>query len=275
MLIKEVQPSMNIQDCINTLNDYGGGILNLNPTAIFYPGQDITLYSNITIQGNGSTIDFEGGAYGIKVIGTLGSEIINPSLRELTITNSSVTGVDADYVSNEILNFLDNVIITNCNIGVSINHSFGTAIIGTIQDNGINCQISNSDSFEFHFCSFYGATTGDGCVLTNCSASTIFDTGFQNNLLNGIKMTDCSKISFISNDFSDNGSNGIKLVSGNTNNKFVAAEENTNGAYGINIVDATNVGTIFVSMSTTGNSSGAINDLGTGTLKSALVNNFS
>lgn len=274
MLILQVQPTMILQDCIDSLNNYGGGTLNLSPTAVYYPKGDLNIYSGITIEGNNSTIDFEGEPYGIKIIGTLNNEVISPNLKNLTVINSSTTGIQVDYAINEILNILDNVIVKNCDVGVSISNSFGSGIIGTFQDNGVNFKLDSCDGFEFHYCSIYNSLSGDGLILTNCNASTIFDTGIDNNFGSGIKMTNCSAIACLDNEYNENGIDGIRLVSGNIGIKINLGESNTNSGYGFNIMDNTNTSTILTSITTTGNVNGPINDLGTGTLKSNLVNSL-
>ena len=70
MLIETIQPGDNIQSFLDLLNTGGGGILNLNPTDTYFVNNDLNLYSNVTINGSGSVIDFGGGAYGLKAIGT-------------------------------------------------------------------------------------------------------------------------------------------------------------------------------------------------------------
>lgn len=264
--IHTIQPGDNIQSYLDLLHETGGGILYLNPTDTFNINNDLNWYSNIVLNGNGAIMDFGGTAYGIKIIGTNLDNLVDCGLQDLTITNTTGTGIDIQYASNPILNILDNVLVNNCNIGVSIDNSFAPGIIGTFSNNGINCQISNTDSIETHFCAFSDSTSGDGLILNNCTSSTIFDTGADDNFGNGISLIDCSGISFISLGTQQNGEDGIKLISGNLNIKLNDIEIVNNGGYGINIEDASNQSTIISINNFDGNASGAVNDLGTGTI---------
>ncbi len=265
-IIYTIQPYDDIQNALDIVDSYGGGILYLNPTDIYYPTSDLISYNNITINGNGSIIDFNNQPFGIKIIGTALDHIVNPSLTQLQVINSTTIGVETAYTDNNILNILDNVQVSGCAVGVSIDNAYAPALIGTFSENGINCQISNSSAIETRFGAFLNSTTGDGLVLDTCSSSTIFDTGLDDNFGNGASLTDCHAISFVSLSVTGNTGDGIELVSGNTNIQLNDIEFSGNGGYGMNIVDATTEDTIISITNFSNNSSGAVNDLGTGTL---------
>ena len=68
-LILTIQDITALQDSIDTAGNAGGGIVNLAPGTYSY-SKNITIPSNVTLNGNGSTIDFGGGAYQILIQGT-------------------------------------------------------------------------------------------------------------------------------------------------------------------------------------------------------------
>ena len=257
---------MNLQDCLDSLSQYGGGILELNPTSTYYLTSDLNIGTNVTINGNGSTFDFSGTPYGIKIIGTAIDHIINPSLKELTIINSTGTGVQTNYVDNAILTLLENVQISNCDIGVDINNGYAPVLYGTFSNNGINCQIKNTDSIEIHFSAFDTSTIGDSLIIENCTSSTFFDSQASNSVRHGLTLKDCTNITFLSSSFNTNIGDGIKFVSGNDRIIFMGNDFHNNTGYGVNIADATTLKTIISSNTFNNNTAGVIHDIGTNTL---------
>lgn len=273
-ILYTIQPTDNIQNALDLLNTKGGGILSLNPTDIFYPFLDINIPSNCTINGNGGTIDFGGSAFGIKVIGTVDTNIINPSFEYVTIQNTTGIGIDLNYMSSINFETFNDVVVQDCGKGIRVQNSYAPYFFGTFQNNGVNVEMDTVNSFEIHFSGLNGSTSGDGLVLNNCSSSTILDSGFDSNFANGIKMTNCTNIDIYAFDASLNGGDGLKFVSGNTLNVISGGNIASNTGWGINIVDATTTKTIFTGNNTASNSSGGLQDNGTGTLKSSTVNNF-
>lgn len=266
MLIINVQPSMNLQDCINSLGNYGGGTLELNPTSTYSFTDDLLVSTDVVINGNGAVFDFNGLNKGVKIIGTPEARIQNCSLRELTITNSTGIGAEIVYTDNPILSLFDNVLINNCATGISISNSTAPIFIGTFSNNGVNCIMDTVSSFETHFADFSNSTTGDGLIMIGCSSATIFDSSISGNLNYGVQMTDCDSIIFSCDAIYGNGLDGVKLVSGNSNIMFNGSDMSANGGYGVNIVDATTTKTTIVSNTSSTNVSGSVNNLGTSTL---------
>jgi len=266
MIILTVQPTDNIQDYLDIIEQNGGGVLNLNPVSTFVVESDINIPNNTVLNGNGGTIDFNNTAYGIKIIGTALNPKTNCSLSTLTVVNCTTIGVECEYTDNPILNLFDNTLVQNCTKGVDLTNCTAPAFIGTFSDNGTNCEMTNVTSFTTRFSAFSGATSGDGIIMNNCSNATVFDTGIDDNFGNGILMTDCSYISIISAGVFDNGGDGIKLVSGNTDIISNSINLIGNSGYGINIVDNTNINNVITSNVLSGNSSGSVNNNGTTTL---------
>lgn len=265
MIILNIRDTDNIQEYLDIVEQNGGGILNL-AVATYNLTDDITIPNLTTLNGNGATLDFGGTAHGVKIIGTSLDRLQNTSLKQLTITNSSDIGVEIAYTDNPVLNILDNVLVNDCSIGVSITNSTAPALIGTFSNNGVNCEMDTVSSFEFHFTSLQSATVGNGLTMTNCSNATIFDSSFSDNTKNGVALTDCNTITFVSTGISDNLENGIKLISGNSKIIVNGSDISSNGTYGIQIVDNTSEDTLIVSNTFSGNSSGEVSDSGTGTL---------
>lgn len=265
MITLTVQPTDNIQDYLDIIEQNGGGILSLNPVGTFVVANDINIPSNTVLNGNGATINFNNTAYGIKLIGTALNPKLSCSLANLTIMNSTTIGVECEYTDNPILNLFDNVLISNCPIGVSLTNCIAPAFVGTFSSNGVNCTMTDCISFSINFAEFSNATTGDGLVINGCSSATIFNSGFDENNDNGIIMTDCEYITIISNSIYNNGSDGIKLVSGNTAIIVNGNDISDNTANGINVADSTSVKTLIASNTFINNAS-EVNDNGTSTL---------
>lgn len=89
----------SIQDAIDAVNAAGGGTVVLQ-NGTHTPGQDITLYSKITLQGqNGDStiIDFSGGSYQIKGIG---SGAYTTGTVSVTNNGTTVTGSGTTWSGN-------------------------------------------------------------------------------------------------------------------------------------------------------------------------------
>lgn len=220
-------------------------------------------------------------------------------MNNITIQNSSSYGVYLQYVDNSVL---DGVDIFNCLYGVYSDTCSATGIIGQggfFDSNGTGMKMINGTANSIYFTTSNNSTTGHGLEMDNCTNMTVFDSAFDSNTGDGVNLKNCSGIAFISLEMIENGQSGIELVSGcsdlsfsgtpiqgnvgdgikftdTANNICVSAIGLTNnGGYGVNIANSNCNNNIFVSCNTSGNGSGGVNDLGTGTLKSAIVNIFS
>lgn len=265
MIIITIQPSDDIQNYLNIVEQNGGGILNLNPVATFTYEDDIEVPNNCTINGNGATIDFNNTAHGVKIIGTALAPKTNCSLENVTIINSTTIGVECEYTDNPILNLFNNVLVNDCATGISLTNSVSPQLIGTFNDNGVNGLMTYCSAFSINFTEFSNSTSGDGLVLDGCTSGTIFNSGFEANTSDGITMTNCEYITIVSNSIFNNGADGLKLISGNTaiivNNNDIS----DNTANGINVVNNTSASTLISSNTIISNGT-AVADSGTGTL---------
>lgn len=93
MIIIDVKPTDDLQSMVTKATQNGGGILNLDPVATYLMSGDWYLEDNITIEGNGSTIDFQGEDFGIKIIGsdeyTTGTIAVNYGATAVTGTGTT------------------------------------------------------------------------------------------------------------------------------------------------------------------------------------------
>jgi len=264
-IILTIQPYDDIQNFLDIIEENGGGILNLNPTDVYYPTSDINIPSNCVLNGNGGIIDFDNQEYGIKMIGTAMDKITNSSLSKITIKNCNGIGVECEYTDNPILDLFDNTLIESCETGIQLTNSTAPVFIGTFSGDGTNGILDTVTSFEFRFSEFSDATSGDGVTMTNCSSSTVFDSGFDENSGNGLTMTGCSYITFVSCSIYGNGTDGVKLVEDNISIIFNGSNIAGNTANGVNIVDNTNETNLIVSNTFDTNGT-AVTDNGTGTI---------
>jgi len=103
MISLTIQPTDDIQNYLDILNQNGGGTLNLNPVDTFVATSNLTYYDNVTINGNGGTIDF-GGTYQLLAEGTdaysTGTLAVNYNSTTITGTGTVWT---ADMVGQSIL----------------------------------------------------------------------------------------------------------------------------------------------------------------------------
>lgn len=293
MLILTVQPSYSIQNYLDVLNANGGGILNLNPVDTFYPGGDITLYSNTTINGNGGTIDFEGGAYGIKIEGTNLDNILNTGLSNLTVQNSTSSLIYGRYANTCNIN---NVFAVNGSVGFDFAESDGVAMNSWGVDTcTTSCNFLNVPNATFLNYSIYDS----GTMILNGINNTSLDVWSMSNSVGAaLSLQNCYNMDIQQYSILTGTSHGIEFISGNSDislasgyitgctgdgikltassNRIGISEQNILSCtgYGINIASSSCNNAILVGTNTSGNSSGALNDSGTGTLKSATVNNF-
>lgn len=98
-IILTIQPTDDIQNYLNILNSYGGGILNLNPVSVFNVTSTLNWYSNITLNGNGATIDFGGTASQIMA---QGNDPYSTGTLSVNFGSTTVTGAATSWTTNMI-----------------------------------------------------------------------------------------------------------------------------------------------------------------------------
>lgn len=296
--VRTVDTAEEIQLAINEVSLAGGGSIYIAP-GTYNLTDFVDLPSNVYLIGASRSaviLDFGGEAYGVRAIGTSTAHIVNILIKDLTIQNSSITGLKLQYVDSSLL---DGVDVFDCNIGIEWDNVDSTGLLGTggyCDSNGTNMKITNSTSFSVYFTVLSNSTSGHGLEISDSSSATIFDSGTSDNAGDGINITNCSTIAFVSLSSSGNGQEGVELVAGNSDLQLtdVVASGNTNngikltdtsdriqltccsllnnGAYGVNILTANCDNNILIGVIGSGNTSGSLSDSGTGTLKSATVN---
>jgi len=112
-----VSTSDNVQTAINDINSAGGGTVFLQ-SGTYTLTADLVLYSNITLMGTDPDrciIDFNGGAYQVKVIGTVGTRKTDILIKNLTIKNSELSDPTyaTDYYTIKI-DYVDEIMFDNC-----------------------------------------------------------------------------------------------------------------------------------------------------------------
>lgn len=284
------RPGDNLQTSIDVLSASGGGTLYLT-TGTFNVNYNIVLTSNVRIIGvgsGGSIINFGGGAYQIRAIGTLGNEINSPFFQGFTVQNSSTDLVRVDYAINLGTNDL------TCDTGLSgmkITNTVTANIYSSLQNNCATGLIGTDSTFFTMFSSnVTNSTSGGGVVMTRVSNSTsiacsvdacigggyIFDDssnfGFEDFSITNITGVglDIKGGSFaigVTDGFVDSSSSdGIKIEGSSTGIQITAANTiSNNGGYGINVVTGT-VNTLIATNTFASNTTAPVNDSGTGTL---------
>ncbi len=295
-----VQPNEDIQTYLDIAEQNGGGIVLLN-IGTYMPTADIVVPTNVSFGGvsrSACTIDFQGGAYSVLSVGTSLDNITNISIQDITIRNSATNGLYLQYVNNSQI---DGVDIFGCDIGYYSDNCVATGVIGQgmfMDSNNSGIKMTNGTANSIYFTTSNTALTGHGLEMIDCDGMTIFDSAFDFNAGDGVNLTNCTGIDYVSLEMLNNTGNGIQLVAGCTNlafsgtpikdnggdgikitdtcdrNAFGDITIMDNGGYGANVANANCNNNIFTGINTLNNSSGALNDLGTNTLTSALVNNF-
>lgn len=287
--ILAVNPGADLQSAITKLTSNGGGVLYLN-AGTYNLIDNLILSSGIRIQGVGSDnsiIDFGNGAYQIQMIGTLGNEIVSPSLQGITVQNSTTDLVGVDYAINFGTNDLT---CRNGLSGINITNTVTANIYGSLQD---NCEtgLIGTDSILFTLFSsnVTNCTSGGGVVLDNVTNSTSIGCSVDATIGGGYIFTNSSNFGF--EDFSitnitgigiafSGGGSGIGVIDGfvgtcseegmkldSTSSVEIVANTITgNTGYGINISSVSSEDNLIGMNYIKGNTAGAVTDSGTTTL---------
>ena len=213
-------------------------------------------------------------------------------ISELTFKNSTGAALDLDDIRNILLEDID--LIDN-NIGITADNGSELAWQRT-------AAISNtSHGFQLTGCGFAVfrevsgiSNGGSGVVMDTCRICPFHSSASNANTVDGFNLTSCSSI-LMECEAASNTEQGIELVSGNTEIiiensqihdntsdgiKLTGTDDNNiistsiikgNGGYGVNIAAATDDTNIVVGNFFSTNTSGNLNDVGTGTrIKSNL-----
>jgi hypothetical protein len=209
------------------------------------------------------------------------------NINNITIKNSAGTGFVATDVKNiafeEVILLSNNVgaSLTNCDL-IQINKlqavnstsdgiqmtNCGLSVVSsmpTVNNGGNGVTLNNLKTISFAACASSG-NTGDGVNGTSL-IECLFAYACEGNGGQGIEITATSDRLFIQNSFiNGNTSDGIKLTA--TTDSCIISNNQVinNGGYGINIAANTCDDNIIVDSYFNNNTSGNVNDAGTGTL---------
>lgn len=272
----------------NLVTDNGGGIIFLQK-ATYLLDQDLIIPSDVKLIGvgsGGSIINFQNQAFQIKIVGDAMNHVVSPYLEGITVKNSSISLIKLDYVDNfagkdietingligfealnlEILNFEifssvscpTGISISNCD-GMTLNNMAveGFAVNGFIFDTINNATFINSSAVD---------GTGAGIQMINCSDFTLDSYSLVNIVGVGMILDGVSVMSASSGTLEDCTEDGLKIQNITKNCQFVTSNFNDNGGWGVNIVGSDCEDNLFSTNDFSGNTSGAMDDNGTGTL---------
>ena len=217
----------------------------------------------------------------------LAKTVENVDINGVYIINSAQTALDIDD-SNNI--FITNPIFLGNNKALEVNNSY-LIISQNISTNGSTSDgISITNASGCSFSNFISSLNGGhGIKLDNVTSSAFTSFFSTSNTTDGVNATSVSGTYFTLFECSLNGGQGIECVSGCNNNTFegnfqgntsdglklTATSDNNrmsggyffaNGGYGINIAASTCDNSVIASNRFVSNTSGAVNDSGTGTL---------
>lgn len=247
------------------------------------------LWYIIAARTNDTTIHIAAPFAGVTLSGasyTLATLKEDVKVTNMTIRNAS-SGIKFQYVG-EI--FFSDVDVQTSVTGITGDDSSQIAI------REIDL-VANNSGVAFTNCHFIGADAtgaidtqaGNGMTLNAVTNSSFTSMFMVNSSADGVNFTDCSNIK-MDGTFLENGGEGIEFVSGNSdivvsqsaieNNasdgvKFTATSDNcflygcsikSNGGWGVNLVDSTSDNLVITTCNFLSNSSGAVDDNGTGTV---------
>lgn len=261
-----IVPGQDIQEAIDKLEANGGGILDLTP-GTYTVDYDIEIPSNVTVQGTNRdavVIDFDGGAFSVKLYGTIGTPTTGIAIRTLTIQNSTAPGIDVSY-SNDFNIY--NINVFDCQYGLKVaNSNFPTIELPFFDGCGYGASLTDVTGYLFSGAVCDNSVTGYGLSLVRASNASVYNAEMVGNATHGIYMDESEGVAFSSISVTDNGSDGVHLLADVSENQFGSMVIKDNGAYGINIMDSTSASNIILGNFFSGNTTAAADDNGTGTL---------
>lgn len=254
---------------------------------------DSRWYKIATIAGNTTIILAEG--YGGSALSgasyRAGSIVRDVEFTELTIKNSTSTSgaIDVDDGRNILLEDVT-LVSNNVNLDITNFSEWNTLRLVSAAATGTGAKFTTGT-----FCNNQQfASVGNGAhafALSGVMAGSFLFCAANGNTTDGFNITSCTNVDFIAVEANGNGGQGFECVSGNTNIKFHQCDALFNvsdnfkltatsdecrltscrakssiGGYGINIAASTCDNNIIANNIILSNSSGQVNDSGTGTI---------
>jgi len=212
----------------------------------------------------------------------------NSAVSKVTIINSDAGGVECSHASETII---DDLVLYDNVTGLDLDYVLFPKILVASSENGVNLNMNFVTGFKIDFCEFNDSVTSHGIIMTDTDNATLFDSSIAGNTGDGLNLTNCKNIAIISFDISSNGGQGVEMVSGCNDNQIIAGRVvgNTSdgikvtatsdrniisscsikdsGGYGINIAASTCDNNTIIAPAFENNTSGDVNDSGTGTVR--------
>jgi hypothetical protein len=235
--------------------------------------------THITIDGYNGT-DLTNSAY------VLATVVFTTTLETVTVQNATGSGIIVQYANEPSLT---NLGVLNCGTGIDMDYVVFPRILVSSDYNGVGLNMNFVEGYYIDYSEF-NYSTGDGVVATDSGNSTFFNSSVVANAGNGVTLTNPYGTEFLSNDISINGAKGLEIVSGASDLQFIGSNFlnnisdgikldassdsisitscsiTDNGGYGLNIAASSVNNTIITSSAFSSNTSGAINNLGIGTI---------
>jgi parallel beta-helix repeat protein len=164
---------------------------------------------------------------------------------------------------------------SNNEYGICLSSSSNNTIIGnqvkSNQRHGIYLYLANNNTILGN--QVNRSSAFDGIYLSSSNNNTIIGNQVKSNQRHGIYLYLANNNTILGNQVNQSSAvDGIYLSSSN-NNTIVGNICQGNARYGINISDAASENNLVVKNYLTGNITGSLNDVGTGTIKGAFVDN--
>jgi hypothetical protein len=217
-------------------------------------------------------------------------------LSGITLQNSSIFPIKAQYFDDFVAN---DVFFTDCAGCIDADDSSGLQILGCFTQN-------TDDGFDLSNCQYgvifnggtFNVSAGDGLRMAGCGNWMLLALSYQGIAGRAAAFTQTTNFAFESSSIKSCGGIGIEFVSANdkwaltdcavescvSDGVKLTASTNglaihgtdfaNNGGYGVNIANANCNGSMVFGNTFTSNTSGRVNDLGTGTLMADPTHNY-
>ena len=207
----------------------------------------------------------------LAIKNSTGSAIDLDDVRFITFSNlllqDNNIGIDATYFSEFIRERI--TIVSSTSHGAKYSNGGRSSSIyeNSISSGGHGFLIEDCDLVSWAYSDAVANTT-DGYHLKDCNDVQLSPVGARNNGGQGIEMeSGCDNISILDPIIEGNSSDGIKFTATIDNSRVVAGQIEGNGGYGINIAASTCDDNLILASNFNGNTSGEVNDSGTGTIR--------
>jgi parallel beta-helix repeat protein len=225
--------------------------------------------ANLRIDGNkaNQTEEHEG----IYFWGESNYLIIKSIIENCIVENVSDYGIFLYYSNNNTI--IGNQSNSNAYDGIFLSNSNNNTVIGNQAnsngDIGIDIEQANNNIIIGNQ---INSNASDGIYFISSSNNTISGNQINSNGNNGILLVSATNTTIIGNQINSNASDGI-YFSDSDNNTIIGNRCQGNAGYGINISDSPSAYNLVAKNYLTGNTTGSLNDAGTGTIKAASTTN--